>query len=334
MRSLLVLLFICSQQLFAQDFIFNEVKIDSNYSFRGLSVVDDSVAWLGGSKGSVGTSIDGGRTWKFNIVKGFEKFEFRSIYAFDAKCAIVANAGSPACILRTIDGGKNWTEVYRNTDSLAFFDGIDFWNPTTGIIYGDPIDGKMLMLVTYDRGLTWQAEKYPPHVEQGEASFAASGTNIRFMGSHVYIATGGKESRIIHRNQDGIFWHYIKPPILKGADSQGIFSMAILNRKKIIIVGGDYLKEAQTEKHVFFTSNGGKKWQFPKTATSGYRECVEYINKNTVIAVGPSGSDISLNGGKNWKPLSHGTNLHVIRKARKGSLIIAAGRQKIAILKY
>ncbi len=325
---------ILSQQVFAQSFSLVEIKIDSNYSFRGLSVVDDSVAWLGGSKGSVGLSTDGGHTWKFSTIKGFEKTEFRSIYAFDAKTAIVANAGSPAYILRTVDGGLSWNEVYRNTDSLAFFDGIDFWNSTNGMIYGDPIKHKMLMLVTQDAGLTWEKENNPPDLADGEASFAASGTGIRCVGqSMVFIATGGKYSGLITNGKHAQLWDLIKTPILQGENSQGIFSLAFLGTKKIIIVGGDYLKETQTEKHVFYTTNGGKIWKFPKTPTGGYRECVEFINKNTVIAVGPSGSDISLNGGKDWKPMANSANLHVVRKARNGSLIIAAGKGKVCIIK-
>ncbi len=33
-------------------------------SLRGLSVVDDSVAWVSGSKGWTAISKDGGKTWK------------------------------------------------------------------------------------------------------------------------------------------------------------------------------------------------------------------------------------------------------------------------------
>ena len=42
-------------------------------SFRGLSVVNDDVLWVSGSKGTVGKSIDGGKTWKFIVVKGVKR---------------------------------------------------------------------------------------------------------------------------------------------------------------------------------------------------------------------------------------------------------------------
>ncbi len=62
-------------------------------SIRGLSVVDDRVAWFSGSKGHVGRTINGGITWTVQQVKDFEKVDFRSLYAFDSLQAIIANAG-------------------------------------------------------------------------------------------------------------------------------------------------------------------------------------------------------------------------------------------------
>lgn len=42
-------------------------------SLRGLSVVSDEVIWVSGSKGTIGRSVDGGQTWKWSVVTGFEK---------------------------------------------------------------------------------------------------------------------------------------------------------------------------------------------------------------------------------------------------------------------
>ena len=66
-------------------------------------------------------SSNGGNNWSFTQVKGFEKADFRSLYAFNAKAAVIANAGSPANILVTNDGGLHWQVVYTNTDLCCFF---------------------------------------------------------------------------------------------------------------------------------------------------------------------------------------------------------------------
>jgi photosystem II stability/assembly factor-like uncharacterized protein len=280
---------------------------------------------LSGSDGWIGLSTDGGNSWTFNQVKGFEKSDFRSLFAFDDRHAIIANAGSPAHILITSDGGENWKSVYSNQHNDAFFDGIDFWNSKEGIIYGDPIDGKMLLLRTSDGGLSWTEIKDAPILEKGEASFAASGTGIRCTHKNqVMISTGGKVSRIWISKDKGATWSNIKVPILQGESSTGIFSLS-QNNNALIVVGGDYLKETMTVNHNFYSLDGGQLWKTPSSPTRGYRECVEPITTKTVVATGPSGTDISYDNGVTWKALSDEKGLHVVRKARKGSLVIFAG---------
>ena len=75
-------------------------------SIRGLSVVNDDIIWTSGSKGMVGRSIDGGKTWSWNQVPGFEKREFRDIEAFDELNALILAIAEPGVILKTTDGGK------------------------------------------------------------------------------------------------------------------------------------------------------------------------------------------------------------------------------------
>ena len=45
-------------------------------SYRGLCVVNEQVVWVSGTKGTVGKSTDGGKTWNFVTVKGHEAFDF------------------------------------------------------------------------------------------------------------------------------------------------------------------------------------------------------------------------------------------------------------------
>src|SRR5258708_2562264 len=81
-------------------------------SIRGLSVVDDSVAWISGSRGYISITRDGGKNWSWTQVKGFEKADFRDIEAFSAKTAVIMSSGTPALVLKTTDGGATWQEKY------------------------------------------------------------------------------------------------------------------------------------------------------------------------------------------------------------------------------
>jgi len=336
MKKLLPILFFLPLLVLSQDFQLKNIDTKTDASFRGLSVVDNDIAWVSGSKGWVGLTTNGGKDWAFQQVKGFETLDFRSLYAFDSKIAVIANAGSPANILRTTDGGQTWKLVYKNELKEAFFDGIDFWNDTEGIIYGDPIQNRMLMLRTTDGGASWKElpGKNRPLLKEGEASFAASGTNIRcFDKEKAIIATGGFVSRLWISEDKGTSWKPLPTPMLQGESTTGIFSFAYLNSKTFFIAGGDYKKDTLAVKHIFYTEDGGKIWSVPAVPTRGYRECVEYLTKNKLIAVGPKGIDISRDGGITWTPFSDEKLYHVARKARKGSLtIVAGGSGKVSIL--
>ena len=52
-------------------------------SMRGLSVPNDNTVWVCGNNGQIGQSLDGGITWKWSVIKGYENTEFRDIEAFD-----------------------------------------------------------------------------------------------------------------------------------------------------------------------------------------------------------------------------------------------------------
>ncbi len=326
MQHLFLILFLTSTfALFGQEYQVKQVEANTTATFRGLSIVDHEVAWISGTKGSVGITKDGGSTWIFHQVSGFETADFRSLYAFDAQHAVIANVGSPASILMTDDGGKTWKTVYTNTQKDAFIDGVDFWNDTDGIMYGDPIDGKMLLLRTKDGGLTWAAIASAPLLKTGEASFAASGTGIRCTGKQeVTIATGGLVSRLWRSTDGGDHWAAISVPIVQGQSTSGIFSF-VKTGKTWIVVGGDFKNETMERDHHLYSTDGGGHWLAPAVATRGYRECVELVAKDILIATGPSGTDISYDNGINWKTLSDERGLHVVRKARKGSLVMAAG---------
>jgi photosystem II stability/assembly factor-like uncharacterized protein len=299
--------------------------------------VDDAVVWVGGSKGVVGRSLDGGQTWRFLQVKGHEKLEFRSLYAFDSLKAIIVNAGSPAMIMKTTDGGRNWKTVFQNSHPEAFVDGVDFWNAKEGIVYGDAIQGSMLIIETKDGGDTWKEipADLRPKLKEGEGSFAASGTNIRCLGKNkIVIATGGKYSRVFISSDKAKSWKIVDAPIIQGETMTGIFSTAFRNEKQGIIVGGNYEIDSLRRDHIFLTNDGGLTWSAPQIATRGIREGAEYITDKIIIATGFPGTDISYDAGNSWKALSDERQFAVVRKARKGSLvIIAGGNGKIGVIK-
>ena len=290
-------------------------------SIRGLSVVDDRIIWVSGSNGTIGKSVDSGKSFKWIIVKGFEKTDFRDIEAFNETSAVIMGIASPAYILRTADGGDTWKVVYENNTKDMFLDAMEFWNEFSGIVIGDPIDGKFFIARTFDGGLNWKnipSENYPI-ADSGEACFASSGTNVRKLNQQeaVFIS-GGLHSNLFIRDKK------ILLPILQGKQSTGANSVAVKNTKTLVVVGGDFTTKDSTEKNCFISTNGGKSWIAPITPPHGYRSCVEYLSKKNWISCGLNGIDYSVDEGANWSWISK-ESFHVCRKAKNGKTVFFAG---------
>jgi photosystem II stability/assembly factor-like uncharacterized protein len=300
-------------------------------SIRGLSVVDDKVAWVSGSKGFFANTINGGKTWNWQQVKGFEKADFRDIEAFSDKEAIIMSSGTPALILKTIDAGATWKVNYRNSDTTYFLDAMDFDSPKHGFVMGDPINGKFFLMETNDGGDNWRS--YPgPEAMQNQAAFAASGTCLLTKGLFAII-TGGSSAEAITRKIKKDGWDHHPIPMIHGKSAQGAFSISA-EKNRLIIVGGDYQKDKQSDSTACYSTNNGLTWHLPNSFPVGYQSCVEFIRHSTFLSTGTPGSNITLDGGKNWTKIDE-ISYNVCRKAKHGTLVLLAGDHgKIGIFKF
>jgi hypothetical protein len=312
-------------------------------SLRGLSAVSDNIIWVSGSGGHVGRTIDGGKTWQWNIVPGFEKREFRDIEAADANTAIVVAIAEPGQILRTTDGGKNWKVVFTDTARGMFLDAMDFADETNGVVIGDPLPGTNTIYRAYTRngGLNWfhpaDDKNHISPVKEGEAMFASSGTNVLFLKSDGFlrnnkmlIVTGGTASNLLSQNPLA----KKSLPIIQGRESTGANSIASFNGKELVIVGGDFSNDKDTTQNCILSKDGGLSFVTPNTAPHGYRSCVEYITRNRLVTCGTSGIDVSEDGGNNWRLISN-ESYHVCQKAKKGRFVfLAGGNGRIAKLAW
>jgi photosystem II stability/assembly factor-like uncharacterized protein len=303
---------------------FSQQKIEllsetKGLSIRGLSVVSDKIFWVSGNKGTVGKSIDGGLTFEWTVVKGFEKSDFRDIEASDENTAIIMAISEPAYILKTIDGGKNWKTVYENYTKGMFLDALDFGTSRKGIVVGDAVGGKIFLAKTEDSGDSWQEIEPKPASIGDEGCFASSGTNIVLDKNNYYFVTGGLNSRFF---KNGI---PSQIPIIQGLETTGANSIAISkNGKNIIIVGGDFNKKDSQTDNCIISKNGGKTFQKSTANPIGYRSCVEYISKKTAISCGLNGVDISKDNGDNWLNISN-ESFHSCQKANNGKVVYFAG---------
>lgn len=293
-------------------------------SLRGLSVVTNDIIWASGNNGTIARSVDGGKTFTWLTVKGYEQRDFRDIEAFDAYNAVIVAIAEPAVILRTRNGGLTWKKVFEDKTKGMFLDAMSF-DRKNGVVIGDPIKGNMFIAFTRNSGMHWytrKKEKIP--LATGEAFFASSGTNIKLLPVKGNIfryaaVSGGTVSSFIGNKKN-------KLNLVQGKESTGANSIAVnLSEQRIVIVGGDFTNDTDTTGNCLLSTDFGTSWRQPAMPPHGYRSCVEFIYGNKLVTCGTSGVDVSSDGGNNWTLVSN-ESFHVCQKAKKGDAVFLAGK--------
>ncbi|WP_443048005.1 WD40/YVTN/BNR-like repeat-containing protein [Streptomyces sp. H39-S7] len=283
--------------------------------FRGLSAVNGRTAWAAGSAGTILRTTDGGASWGDVSPPGAAELEFRDIEAFDARhaVALAIGEGDASRVYRTQDGGASWTEAFRNPDPKAFYDCLAFFDARNGLAVSDPVDGKYRILSTGDGGRSWHVlpSTGMPAAQDGEASFAASGQCLVTSGGHdVWLATGGgAASRVLHSEDRGLTWTAAPTVIPAGDPAKGVFALAFRDARHGLAVGGDYRADQASPQAGAVSRDGGATWTASATPPQAYRSGVAWLPYLgfAAIAVGPTGSDLTLDSGRRWRRFDSGS---------------------------
>jgi photosystem II stability/assembly factor-like uncharacterized protein len=280
--------------------------------FRGVQAFDENTAIVmssgPGDQSRLYKTTDGCQTWKlvFTNPDGPKDGFFDALLFIDSNHGLVF--GDPA------HGGDR--------------------NPVEGGYFAFRIR------VTHDGGKTWTPVSDPEVNSPGknlmpvgtEGLFAASNSSAAVSDGLLWIGTGG--GRVLRRRlytnpSDEVLsfqslycagaidpishacgipwvdWKNTKTPLSGTGQAAGIFSLVFRTPKVGIAVGGDYQKPDQSMSNAAFSFDGGDTWQPAITPPRGYRSSVAHNDKqNLWITVGPNGTDISTDDGKNWRPLT------------------------------
>jgi hypothetical protein len=228
-------------------------------------------------------------------------------------------------------------------DAISFPKSLNSPVAGMGYLIGDPVGGVFALYESANSGSTWHRWSNPslqdttctrrePEAKRTEALFAASNTSLfEFYKSNFLFVTGGEGgSRLFYADSIARFgdlggpcktnFGSIELPLAKGSSSTGAFSVAAQSPNsyfpfRLMVVGGDYTKpDASSGTAVFVSSRDGAHiigsrfvLTVPTTSPHGYRSAVAFdADLKTWITVGPNGTDISTDQGRNWRSVIPG----------------------------
>jgi photosystem II stability/assembly factor-like uncharacterized protein len=282
-----------------------------NSSIRAIHPLDTTKVFYAGSRGDVGFKTNEGVSLNaLNITYSDSILpHFRSI-AFNGKNYFALSISNPALLYKIADG--EYSLVYKEAHEKVFYDAMTFFDDNLhGIAVGDPTDSCASIILTADGGETWK--KLPcenlPIFEEGEAFFAASNTNIKTIGSTVWIASGGKKARILKSTDFGKTWQIYNTPMIQGDGPQGIYSIDFYDENTGIIIGGNYSKPLENKANKAITKDGGKTWTLvANNENPNYKSAITYVPNSKgkeIFAVGKTGISYSKDGGLSWVEVSN-----------------------------
>ncbi len=302
----------------------------STARLRGLAAVSGDVVWVAGSGGTVLRTTDAGASWAAVGPPDAADLDLRDVEATSASHAVVlaTGLGSASRILVTDDGGATWTETFRNPDAHAFYDCLAFSSADRGLAVSDPVDGVFRFVETSDAGRTWTPVNPDgmPAALPNEFARAESGTCLTAgSGPVTYLASGGEVARVFTSQNRGHTWSVTEVPLV-GGPSGGAMAVRFRDPRTGLAVGGDR-SNPESGLGTSAWTDDGLTWHPADPAPGGYRSGAAWLpgHPSVAVAVGPGGSDVSVDDGHRWVTFD-GAGLDTVDCAPDG-VCWAAGEQ-------
>jgi photosystem II stability/assembly factor-like uncharacterized protein len=291
---------------------------------RGIHNLGNGVAWASGTDGTILRTEDAGFVWQLcSKPPNAEHLDFRAIQAFSNNTAIIMSSGKGdlSRLYKTTDGCQTWTLLYTNPDPDGFFDALKFRNDQTGWLLGDPVDGRFVVMGTLDGGLHWTRSQTNTLAAPDQSGVFAASNSSMIIPNVPSFVTGGPNGAYIYEgdtvctatnarnNRTGCISDFTRfdrtaLPLTADSAAAGAFSIAQLHDTTFVVVGGDYTKPAERKGTAAYFDDYFGIWSAAKTLPGGYRSAVAHDTATkTWITVGPNGTDISTNDGRDWRPL-------------------------------
>lgn len=249
--------------------------------FHTVFFVDQNRGWVGGSKGTLLSTTDGGKTWQLNQPT---EDTIRDIYFADPYNGLIicdrnvyelkSNDEPRAYIMRTTDGGQHWKRVNSRGSDARLMRAV-FTRRGNGWAFGEA----GAIYTTQDGGLNWLRAQTP----------------TRFLllgGSFIDESNGwlvGAGSTILQTTDGGETWHNAR---LVDTNVRFYATSFVDSRLGWTVGSGGA---------IYRTINGGRSWRRQQSGVDQDLYDVKFFDALEGWAVGDEGTVLhTFDGGLHW----------------------------------
>ena len=307
--KLIIILSFFSNQLSAQ-WVMQPSGLTPGWYVQFLDAVDTNVVWgLAADPANQSTpvqeftkTIDGGNLWIANPINNAAGLSPSGICGINADTAWVAlfnGATGGGKILKTIDGGINWT--WQTTAAFAapagFPNFVHFFDGDNGICMGDPNGGYFEIYTTVDGGANWVRTPQLNIAAHQPGEFGITSVYTVHGDSTMWFGTNF--GRIYKTTDRGLNWTVASTPYT----GSYIGDIAFRDADNGIASNGS---PGLSLPDVIRTIDGGATWTLVATNTVGIpTKQLSYVpgTDSTYVLSSPQaggGTAFSLNDGNSW----------------------------------
>lgn len=233
-----------------------------------------------GSQYNIHKTTNAGGNW-IDQTAGYVGVRFMSIWCLSADTVFMT--GNYAKIIRTVNGGQNWTTIPAPVDTTIQLWGIQFVNSLTGFICGS--NGKILK--STDRGSTWF------ELSSGVQN-AFSG--LLFRNEQTGYICGS--AIVLKTTNAGSSWINCNAPYFSGFETF----------RQIIFLDDNTGYYSSDAGRIVKTTNAGGNWTLLTTGVTDAMMGIYFINMNTGYSVGYNGRIlVTTDAGATWTTQASGT---------------------------
>lgn len=305
----------------------------STADLSGIYAVDQTVAWASGAKGTILRTEDGGHTWQVCAVPaGGADLNFRSVQGFDNKTAVIMSSGKGnlSRLYKTTDGCQTWKKVFENPNATGSFESMRRATAFDMYLLGDPVNGSFVMFTSDNAGDTWSvSDDSGLAAPKGGSAFVVGNAALTNIISVAAFGTGGQNASVYtflpvcKGDQCSLSWVGKVTPLAQPSPTAGVFSVSgriTMVRSTapvtgigtapstiLVAVGGDSEKPTEQKASAAFSQDSGATWKLASALPGGFRAAVDFDgDRGRFIAVGPNGTDATVDDGLIWQPLKPG----------------------------